>query len=226
MVTGRIATRARGAALFVALAVMAAGRPSGATISSAVELVEIARGHERAGAAELALRRYAEALAIDPTCAEAYLGLGALRARRGDLREADRVYSVALEHLPDLREARAARAHVRRALGHRDEAVTDLLAGAPGDVAALRVLAAWHGEDGQVPAQLGVWRRILAVTEARGDTAGAHEARTMVRALQLLVGPADPVSSPPLDPHVVGRGPGEGLRRLAAYLARRGPPVR
>src|SRR5688500_14902419 len=126
--------------------------------SSALELVRLARAHEAAKEEDLALRRYMEALALDPTCEEAYLGLGDLRARRGDLREADRVYSVALEHLPALREARRARAHVRRALGLRADAIEDLLHAGDGDVAALRVLASWYGEDGQTPAQLAVWR--------------------------------------------------------------------
>src|SRR4051812_20756901 len=83
-----------------------------ARASSALELVRMARAHEVAKEDDLALRRYMEAIALDPTCEEAYLGLGALRARRGDLREADTVYSLALEHVPALREARTKRAYV------------------------------------------------------------------------------------------------------------------
>jgi tetratricopeptide (TPR) repeat protein len=181
--------------------------------SSAQELVRIARAHEAARQEDLALRRYMEALALDPTCEEAYLGLGSLRARRGDLREAERVYSVALEHVPALREARTARAYVRRALGLRDEAVADLLAGTEDDPSTLRILATWHGEDGQVPAQLAVWRRIAARAEATQDAILLHEAKTMIRALVLLVGPADPAASP-VDDH--------GPRRLLATVARRG----
>src|SRR5207253_10180861 len=94
-------------------------RASPAQASSALELVKIARAHESARQEELALRRYMEALTLDPTCEEAYLGLGSLRTRRGDLREAERVYSVALEHVPQLRAARTARAWVRLALGRR-----------------------------------------------------------------------------------------------------------
>ncbi|MBX3215934.1 MAG: hypothetical protein KF850_28095 [Labilithrix sp.] len=168
-----------------------------ASASSALELVRSARALEAAQQDDLALRRYMDALSLDPTCEEAYLGLGSLRARRGDLRESERVYSVALEHLPGLRDARIARAHVRRALGARDEAVDDLLAGAEDDVAALRVLAAWHGEDGLAPAQLSVWRRIAARAAASEDAALMREARTMIRALVILVGTADPAASPP-----------------------------
>src|SRR5262249_9043067 len=53
------------------------------TSSTALELVRLARSHEQAHQEDLALRRYMEALSLDPTCEEAYLGLGSLRARRG-----------------------------------------------------------------------------------------------------------------------------------------------
>ena len=90
-----------------------------AQASSALDLVDIARAHEAAHEDDLAVRRYTEAIALDATCEEAYIGLGRLRARRGDLREAERVYNVALEHVPQLRAARVGRAYVRRALGAR-----------------------------------------------------------------------------------------------------------
>ncbi len=198
----------------VLAALLAGARPAHA--SSALELVRIAKSHEVAHEEDIALRRYMDALSLDPTCDEAYLGLGALRARRGDLREAERVYSVALEHVPDLRAARTARAHVRRALGMRAESVDDLLTAAGGedDVAALRVLARWYGEDGQTPAQLAVWRRIAVRAESTQDAVLLHEARTMVRALVILVGPADPATSPPDDRNGVRRTiAGAALRR-------------
>lgn len=188
-----------------------------AQASTALDLVRLARSHEQAHQEELALRRYYEALSLDPTCEEAYLGLGSLRTRRGDLREAERVYSVALERLPQLRAARLARAYVRRALGAHAEAVQDLLAGMEDDVPTLRILASWHGEDGQTPAQLAVWRRIQARAEATGDTSLLVEARTMVRALVILVGPADPAASPP-----DGGARDGGVRRSLSVLARRG----
>lgn len=174
----------------------------------------MARAHEAAREEDLAVRRYMEALSLDPTCEEAYLGLGSLRARRGDLREAERVYSVAIEHLPGLRTARLGRAYVRRALGARAEAIDDLLTGGDEDPAAMRVLAGWYGEEGQTPAQLAVWRRIKARAEAMPDAALLHEARTMVRALLILVGPADPAATPANDDR--------GVRRLLASLARKG----
>lgn len=180
--------------------------------SSALDLVRSARVLEETHQEELALRRYMDALALDPTCDEAYLGLGQLRTRRGDLREAERVYTVALEHRPQLRAARLARAHVRRALGATREAVEDLFLGAADDLGALRTQATWLGEDGQTPAQLAVWRQIAARAEAAQDPSLQAEARTMVRALLLLVGPADPAAAP-VEP--------SPMRRSLGVLARR-----
>jgi tetratricopeptide (TPR) repeat protein len=199
---------------FVALAtLLGLAVPASAHASSALELVRLARAHESAREPEIAVRRYMEALSLDATCGEAYLGLGSLRARRGDLREAERVYSVALERLPELRAAQKARAHVRRALGMRREAVGDLLGGAEDDPSALRVLAGWYGEDGQAPAQLATWRKIRDVAEASGDAVLLHEAKTTVRALVILVGPADPAAAPPDE---------RGIRAVLAGLARKG----
>jgi tetratricopeptide (TPR) repeat protein len=199
-------------ALFAFVAVLATA--SVASASSALELVKIARAHEASREDDIAIRRYMEALSLDPTCDEAYLGLGRLRARRGDLREAERVYNVALEHLPNLRAARVGRAYVRRALGARVEAIDDLLSGSEDDPAALRVLASWYAEEAQTPAQLAIWRRIVARAEATQDAALLHEARTMVRALVILVGPADPAAAPSIDD--------KGFRRFVATLARKG----
>lgn len=195
------------AAAFVLM--VGAARPASA--STALDLVQIAKGYEASHQDEIALRRYMDALDVDPVCAEAYLGLGSLRARRGDLREAERVYNVALEHLPGLTQARLARAHVRRALGATDDAIDDLF-GSTDELVALRTIATWYGEDGKTPAQLATWRRILARAESLQLAPLVKEARTMVRALVILVGPADPAAAP-TDPR--------GLRATFSVLARR-----
>ena len=207
---GRV-TRSLFAALAFA-ACLAGSRPAAA--SSALDLVRTAKAHEAAKEEDRAVRLYMEAIALDPTCEEAYLGLGSLRSRQGDLREAERVYSLALEHLPALRAARLGRAYVRRALGARAEAVEDLSTGGEEDPTAMRILASWYGEEGQTPAQLAVWRRIAARAEATADPVLLHEARTTVRALLILVGPADPAAMPATDDR--------NLRRVAATLARKG----
>jgi tetratricopeptide (TPR) repeat protein len=178
------------------------------------ELLREARAHESAHEENLALKRYTEAVTLDAACGECYLGLGALRARLGDLREAERVFSVALAHVPAEYEVLFARARVRRLLGWRDEAAQDLEAYASKEaspIPALRELAGWYAADGRAPAQLAVWRRILLL--AADDPSLAGVARTTVRALQILVGPADPVVAP--------MEPG-GPRKSFAAIARRG----
>jgi len=177
--------------------------------------VREARAHEAAREDELAIRRYSEALSIDPTYGDAYLGLGALRLRRGDAREAERVYSVALAHLPALATALVGRAEARRALGFADEAERDLeeYARAHDDPAALRLLASWYGEEGRLPAQLAAWRQMRAAAARSGDATLEREARTMVRALQIVVDRADPAIAPASD---------AAVRRAIASIARRG----
>jgi hypothetical protein len=205
------------AAVAAAVTILASAAPARA--GTALELVRIAQAHEQASQDDIAVDRYMDALAIDSTCEEAYLGLGGLRERRGDLREAERVYSVALEHVPSLRLARVARARLRRARGANAAAAEDMLTGAEDDVAALRTLASWYGEDGQAPAQLAVWRRLMARAEATQDASLRREARTMVRALLILVGSADPAAYPPdaaASPH-----DDRTVRRAMRLVARR-----
>lgn len=181
------------------------------------ELVRQAAAREAAGDDAVAARRYTEALALDATCGPAYLGLAALRLRQRDGREAERVALSALEHLPGLRGALAVLARARWLEGRRDEAERDLARFAatspPDDArAALRQLAEWYGVDGNPAAQLAAWRRLSALAEDAGDAPALREARTTVRALLILVGPADPVSAPPAD---------TPARRAAAAAARR-----
>ena len=195
------------------VALVALGTDARATSSSALELVRSARAAESGGDEPRALRRYTEAIGLDATCEEAYLGLAALRARRGDLREAERVYSVALAHVPQSRVALVERARVRFRLGLREEAVRDVEVVAQEDPTVLRDLSVWYGEHGLAPAQLAVWRRLLAHAHATSNEALLVEARAMVRALQILLEHADPVTAP---------SPPSPVRRLARDVARRG----
>lgn len=174
-----------------------------------------ARAHEATHEDDIAVRRYSDALMLDPTNVDAWLGLGALRVKLGDPVEADCVYSAALERVPSLRRALLGRARARWALGHHVEAEEDLetFAAQDGDLGALRELAGWFGSDGRTPAQLATWRRLLAAATRLGDAALAAEARRMVRALVILVDGADPASSP-VDP--------DPARQAMARIARRG----
>jgi tetratricopeptide (TPR) repeat protein len=202
---------AEGTAFFLAL--FAAAQPAAA--SSADDLVLQARAHEAAHEEDLAVRRYSEALTLDPANTEAWLGLGALRIKIGDVVEAERVYTAALERVPSLQRALEGRAKARWALGHHVEAEEDLetYAGAGDNVGALRELAEWFGADGRTPLQLATWRRLLGAATRLGDHGFETEARRMVRALVIVVGGADPASSP-IDP--------DPTRRAMAHIARRG----
>jgi len=200
------------------LALVATLTPSGARAQSPESAGELLReAHEHVATHDdlVAVRRYSDALALDPTLGDAYLGLGALRLRRGDPREAERVFDVALSRMPNLYRALVGRAEARWALGFHAEAEDDLQAyvHAAADPGALRELAGWYADELRVPAQLATWRQIRAMANEHGDAALEHEAQTMVRALQILVGGADPVTRPPaLDP----------VRRGIARVATRG----
>ena len=202
------------AGLLAGLVASAASRAALAS-SSADELVRQASSHEAAHEEDVAVRRYMEALAIEPTNARAWMGLGALRMRLGDAAEAERVYTSALERVPTLDAALEGRARARWALGRHAEAEADLDAFASVETshAALRELAAWYGADGRTPAELAIWRRLLRLAIEQADPASEREARRMVRALVILVDGADPTSSPAdTDP----------TRRAMAAIARRG----
>lgn len=183
--------------LAVAMTLVAA-RGGDARGSSADELVREAQEHERQNEDDVAARRYTEALATDVTNQSAWLGLGALRFRIGEVAEAERVYASALAHVPTLSRAREGRARCLWALGRHAEAEAALYdyAEAADDAVAYRLLAGWFGTDGRLPAQLATWRKMLARAEERHDAADATEASVMVRALVAIVGEADPASSP------------------------------
>ena len=202
-------------ALAAGLFFVSPAAPASDVRSSADELLRQARAHEATHEDDLAVRRYMEALAIDPTSGEAWLGLGAIRLRLGDAGEAERVYSAALQHTSALPLALRGRAYARWELGRRAEAEADLdtYATLQGDATALRELAKWYGIDGRTPAQLATWRRLLAMALLADDAPLAREARRMVRALVILVDGADPAASP-IDP-------GEARKALAA-IAKRG----
>jgi tetratricopeptide (TPR) repeat protein len=192
--------------------------PAALASSSADELVRQARAHEAEHDDDVAVRRYMEALAIEPRNAEAWIGLGGLRLKIGEAAEAERVYSSALERIPTLQAALEGRARARWALGRHDAAEADLYAFATNQttqasIAPLRELADRYGLDGRTPAQLATWRRLLAIALERADSASEREARRMVRALVIVVDGADPASSP-VEP--------DTTRRAMAAIARRG----
>jgi tetratricopeptide (TPR) repeat protein len=218
MARGERRSLRKGRSVFFGLAIVSsiAGSSVSVAASSTSDLVQQARDLEAAHEEDLAIRRYTEALELDPTCIPAYLGLADLRARRGDSREAERVYSVALEHVPQLYIALVRRARVRRVLGETREGDRDLerYLNHEEDLSEIKELAAWYGDEGRAPAQLAAWRRLYASALRLGaDRTLVREARATVKALELLVGSADPVGSPAAQ---------DAVRRGLARIARRG----
>jgi tetratricopeptide (TPR) repeat protein len=199
------------AAVHVALLVALEGHAE----SSADELIRQARAHEAAHEEDVAARRYMEALTIAPMNADAWIGLAELRMKLGDPLEAERVYTSALDRVPSLSVALDGRARARWALGRHAEAEGDMESYATVDrsTAALKVLAAWYAADGRTPAQLTTWRRLLALATEIDDAPLAHDARTMVRALVIVVDGADPASSPTQP---------DATRRALSAIAKRG----
>ncbi len=204
--------------LLVAFALLFAKR---ASAGSCEELVRSAKAHEAAGENDVALRVYNDAVRLDPTCADAWLGLGALRVRTGDAAEAERVYDAALSHVPSLASALAGRARSRWRLGRGPEAEDDMRdfieRSAPNDPRAalngLLELASWYAQTNRPPAQLACWRRIAILAHGVDDPLEAR-ARATAEALVIVVGPADPVTHPP--PNVRG----DLLRSVASRLRR------
>ena len=198
----------------LALAALFAARGARASDASE-ELVREGRAHEAAHEDDIAARRFTDAVGIDPGNGDAYLGLGEVRLRMGEPREAERVYTVALEHVPSLHRAFEGRARARWLLGRHGDAEQDLeeYATLESDSSAWRSLADWYGADGRAPAQLAAWRRVVVLAGQAGDVALSREARLMVRTLTIVVGPADPASAPPES---------DATRRALARIARRG----
>lgn len=197
--------------LGLALALLAA---TARATSSSDELVRQARSHEAAHEDDIAAHRYMEALELDVTNEDAWLGLGALRLRLGEPAEALRVYEASLARVPGMRRALQGRARALWALERHAEAEANFetYATLEGDAAALRELGAWYGSEGRTPAQLSVWRRILRLAVEAGDDPLEREARRMIRALVVLVDGADPAASPPAP---------DATRRGMAAIARR-----
>lgn len=208
------------AALLATLLLRGAPSSHASPSSSATMLVAQGREKEASGDELTALKRYGDALALDPTCEPAYLALGALRERRGELGEAEAVYGTGMLHVPTSIALVAARGRVRQRLGRLEDAATDLghaLAAAPPNSADARSilvsLAAVRRALGQPAAELAVWRRLLVVARAESDLDLAKKAALQAHALSIFVGEVDPA--------LRGREGEDAVRRTLAAIARR-----
>ncbi|MEO7092418.1 MAG: hypothetical protein ABI175_04150, partial [Polyangiales bacterium] len=197
-------------------------RPAAASpTSSAVMLVAQGKEREAAGDELTALKRYGDALALDPTSLEAYLALGNLRTRRNELGEAEEVYTTAMTRLPGSIVLSIARARVRRLAGRLPYAAEDLsrarLAigndGSKLEREVLRETIALKRLQGEPAPQLAAWRRLLSIARAEGDAEATKEASIQARALGMYVGDVDPA--------LLGRKDPDGVRKALAAIARR-----
>jgi tetratricopeptide (TPR) repeat protein len=196
--------------------------PSRASPTSSAALL-VAQGKEREAAGDelTALKRYGDALALDPTSDEAYLALGNLRTKRGELAEAEQVYGTALTRLPGSVVIVLARARVRRLAGKLPDAADDL--------ARARVAIGNDGSklerellvetitlkrlQGEPAAQLAAWRRLLAIARHDGDATAIKEASIQARALGMYMGEVDPA--------LLGRRDPDAVRKALAAIAKR-----
>ncbi|MBK6691051.1 MAG: tetratricopeptide repeat protein [Myxococcales bacterium] len=169
-----------------------------ARASSVDELIASAERQIAQGNEDVALRRYTDAVTLDRSCERCYLGLGALREKRGDFTEALRVYTVGLANRAEGAKLRIARAGALWRVGQREEAVKELeeAAARGGGVDALRALAARYRELKRVPAELAVVRRIARIAERDGNEALKQEMSVLGAALSLVASSLDPVGHP------------------------------
>ena len=182
----------------------------------------VAQGKEREASGDelTALKRYGDALALDPTSEAAYISLGALREKRGELGEAESVYGTGMVHVPTSVALVAARGKVRQRLGRLQDAADDLghaLAGAPpgsGDVRGILLsLASVRRALGQPAAELAIWRRLLVLARAESDVELSKKASLQAHALSIFVGEVDPA--------LRGREGEDAAARSLAAIARR-----
>jgi len=183
--------------------------------SAAAELTRQGREHARTGDDALAMRRFADAVHLDPSYGPAYLELAAARERAGDFVEAERTYGVAIEHIPDFVAAFRGRAALLRRMGEFAREIADLerLARLAEGPDTLRALAARYVEDRAWPAALAAFRRLRVLAERIGDEQLVRESTVQVRALAVLCGELDPV--------VAGATRRDWVRRAVASVARR-----
>jgi tetratricopeptide (TPR) repeat protein len=184
--------------------------------SQAAELTRQGQQYAARGEAETATRRYLDAIGFDPTYGPAYLALGALHEGAGDPKEAERAYSIGIEHVVGFADAHLCRARLRARQSRKPEAIADFEAAAaqrPDDLDILRELALAYITVRALPAALAVTRRIIDVSGRKRDARAGAEAQVRLRALSLLVGAIDPVAA-----GIAGRGPVR--RALSLYAGR------
>jgi tetratricopeptide (TPR) repeat protein len=183
--------------------------------ASAAELTRQGREHAKSGDDALAMRRFADAVRLDPSYGPAYLELAAARERSGDFVEAARTYDVAIEHVPHFLAAFRARAALFRRMGQFAREIADLehLAHVAEGQDTLRALAGRYVENKAWPAALATFRKLRLLAERSGDEQLVRESTVQMRALAVLCAE--------LDPAVAGSQERGWVRKALASVARR-----
>jgi cytochrome c-type biogenesis protein CcmH len=173
----------------------AAGARHATVPSGAEELASRARRFESEGRFTEAMAAYSESIRLDAGDGTALLALGRLRARLGDTKEAELLFTTATRYRDVAAEALTERARLRRALGHDAEALADLEAAdalGAGDASHVEELSAWYvARRAWLPA-LSAWRRASADVQT---PEAAHRAKVATRALAVLAAELDPVAA-------------------------------
>lgn len=190
--------------------------------SSAAFFVEQGKAAEASGQPLAAMKRYSQALEIDPTHEPAWLALGNLRASRKELADAEDVFTEGLARVPLSIDLAVARARVRRLRGLFDDAGQDLRRawtqngadGSPREIAIVRERIALARDAKAQPMELASWRRLREIARKNADATLLKESSIQVRALGLYLGPLDPV--------LRGKASEDPLRAGLASIARRG----
>jgi tetratricopeptide (TPR) repeat protein len=190
-----------------------------AAASGATDLTSEGRGALAAGDDHRAVRLFTEAIALDRSLGDAYVGLARVRMKLGDAREAERALSAGLVHAPLHDALYESRARARRALGWHGDAIADMheYATRVSTIEVWETYADFCGEGGQFPAQLAAWRRLADLADKLQREELQLKARRIGTALQLLVDTADPVLAP---------GLADPSRQAMASLAKRRAQLR
>ncbi|MFO0553168.1 MAG: tetratricopeptide repeat protein [Polyangiaceae bacterium] len=160
------------------------------------------------GDVDVALRRFKDALEIDATFEQAYLELASLREATGELEEAEHVLAIGMERIPGFTraaEARAALLSRARRFDEATDAYSSVLRDKRDDAATLTRLVEVAPHAGQFLVALAAARRLFQVASGQGNAQLASDARLSSRALSLLVGELDPVTSGRRSPNPVRR---------------------
>lgn len=166
--------------------------------AQAAELTRQGREHAAHGDGSVGVHRFLDAIAFDPTYAPAYLALGQVEEAAGDPAEAERAYSMGIDHVARWADGYHARARLRARMRRPLEAVADLQAAVdlePGNGTYLRELEDAYVAQRSLLAALEVARRREAIASRLGDARELADAHLRARTLGLLVAEVDPVNA-------------------------------